>query len=77
MALRLKYTNKFSIFNPPAGEASFQFSIQPKLKKAVKQLLTIRQLADEQLYILPTYTAMLEIRKILNQMGLVHSSWED
>lgn len=61
MALRLKYAGCTSI-------------IEPDLEKAINQLLAK---SDKQLYILPTYTAMLKIRKILNKMGLVHSSWSD
>ncbi len=77
MALRLKYANKTGNWKPalPAGRlATGNWKIQPNLKKAINQLLTTN---NQQLYILPTYTAMLEIRKILNKMGLVHSSWED
>jgi len=29
------------------------------------------------LYILPTYTAMLQLRKILQQKGIVSGFWED
>ena len=31
----------------------------------------------ETLYVLPTYTAMLEIRKTLSEMGYTHPFWED
>ena len=31
----------------------------------------------ETLYVLPTYTAMLEIRKTLSDMGYTHPFWED
>jgi len=63
MALRLKYS-----------QTSSNLIIQPNLKSAISHLLSA---TSNKLYILPTYTAMLETRKILNQMGLVHSSWED
>lgn len=66
MALRLKYTT-----SPPQEKI---IAIQPNLKKAIDQLL---KSGDQNTYILPTYTAMLQTRKILNQMGLVHSSWRD
>ncbi len=65
MALRLKYAQH------PFG---FKFYLQPQIKKALNQFLLYNE-AD--LYVLPTYTAMLHIRKILNQQGFVHSSWQD
>lgn len=63
MALRLKYEN-----------AKCQMSNVKCLKDAIKMLLKQQ---NKQLFILPTYTAMLETRKILNKMGLVHSTWKD
>ncbi len=70
MGLRLKYSNlTINQFK--------NLTIEPNLKKAISQLLAIRQPAGKQLYILPTYTAMLKIRKILNKMGLIGSSWKD
>lgn len=66
LALRIKYAN-LSISNK-------QLTINNNLKKAISLLLKSK---TNNLFILPTYTAMLETRKILNQMGLVHSSWED
>lgn len=68
MALRLKYSNA------AMKQSNNETMIEPDLQKAVVQLLNLN---SQTLYILPTYTAMLEIRKILNRMGLVHSSWED
>jgi len=68
MALRLKYTNfQFSIFN---------FQLEKDWQKAIKLGLQKTNIG-ETLYILPTYTAMLEIRKVLNKMGLIPKSWED
>ncbi len=66
MGLRLKHANfQFPISN---------FQIEEKLKTAVEKIINQN---NKDLYILPTYTAMLEIRKILNKMGLVHKTWED
>lgn len=63
MALRLKHANiKHKISN---------------IKYLRDAVMTLIDQTDKNLYILPTYTAMLEIRKILNQMGLVHSTWKD
>ncbi|MBT6843464.1 MAG: DUF1727 domain-containing protein [Candidatus Melainabacteria bacterium] len=53
MALRLKY----------AGINPQQISIENNLKKAVK-LATSSKKANEKLYLLPTYTALLELNKI-------------
>ncbi len=59
MALRIKYAlpSKFQVSN-----ANFQ--IEPDLHKAINRTLEAL-LKDETLYIIPTYTAMLETRKIL------------
>ena len=56
MGLRIKYS-QFTIHNS-------QFTIQPDLKKAIKVALN-KTLKNQTLYILPTYSAMLEVRKIL------------
>ncbi|MDA1020162.1 MAG: MurT ligase domain-containing protein [Cyanobacteria bacterium] len=53
MALRLKY----------AGIKPEQISIENNLKKALK-LATSSKKANEQLYLLPTYTALLELNKL-------------
>lgn len=39
--------------------------------------LAVRTSDGHHLYILPTYTAMLQLRKILQQRGYVHGFWED
>ena len=65
MAVRLKYANC-----KPENIQIINTNIRQVLEKALKSKF-------KQLYILPTYTAMLEIRNILNQWGLVHSSWQD
>ena len=62
MALRLKY----------AGIEKLE--IYENLKKAI---ITLINQSNKNLFIIPTYTAMLEARKILNKMGLVHSTWKD
>lgn len=67
MTLRVKY----SMFQWSNGS---MLQLEKDFKKAVKLLLTSQ---SKNLFILPTYTAMLEIRKILNKMKLVHSTWRD
>lgn len=57
MGLRLKYTS-----NEPM--ANSQWQIEENLEKALHTALSSLP-KDEMLYILPTYTAMLEVRKIL------------
>lgn len=61
MALRLKYQDFKHL------------SIEKNLERAIWKLTQNRR----NLYILPTYTAMLAIRKILSRKGVVHPSWED
>ena len=63
MALRLKYdrVDNFSLIDD---------NIEKVVKRGVKN-------CSKKLYVLPTYTAMLEIRKILNQMGHGVKFWED
>lgn len=58
MALRIKYAN-FS-----------KFQIDPDLKNAIKNALT-QTSKSETLYVLPTYSAMLEVRKILTGRGIL------
>lgn len=76
MATRIKYANfQFSIFRPKDNQPwAGNFQLEKKLEKAINGLL-VSQTKD--LFILPTYTAMLEVRKILNKKGLVHSTWKD
>lgn len=62
LALRLKY----------AGIANHNL-VTENFEKAVKSVVNAR----ENFYILPTYTAMLEIRKQLNKLGLGVKFWED
>jgi len=64
MAVRLKYADL------PVGE------VIPDREKAIKAALKSTP-PGETLYVLPTYTAMLEIRKSLSEMGYTHQFWEE
>jgi UDP-N-acetylmuramyl tripeptide synthase len=64
MAVRLKYADL------PVG------AVIPDLEKAIKIALEATP-PGETLYVLPTYTAMLEIRKTLSELGYTHPFWED
>lgn len=64
MAVRLKYAEL------PVGP------VIPDREEAIKKALEATP-PGETLYVLPTYTAMLEIRKTLSEMGYTHPFWED
>jgi UDP-N-acetylmuramyl tripeptide synthase len=64
MAVRLKYADL------PVG------TVVPDLKEAIGKALAATP-PGETLYVLPTYTAMLEIRKTLSELGYTHPFWED
>ncbi|MDR7451662.1 MAG: Mur ligase family protein [Armatimonadota bacterium] len=65
MALRLKY----------AGVAAPAVHLEKDLAHALD---TAADLADGRtLYILPTYTAMLQLRRVLQRRGAVRGFWED
>ena len=64
MAVRLKYAEL------PVGE------VIPDRGEAIKKALEATP-PGETLYVLPTYTAMLEIRRTLSEMGFTHPFWED
>jgi UDP-N-acetylmuramyl tripeptide synthase len=64
MAVRLKYAEL------PVGP------VIPDRKEAIKKALEATP-PGETLYVLPTYTAMLEIRKTLSELGYTHPFWED
>jgi UDP-N-acetylmuramyl tripeptide synthase len=64
MAVRLKYADL------PVG------TVIPNREEAIKTALDAT-LPGETLYVLPTYTAMLEIRKTLSELGYTHPFWED
>jgi len=66
MAVRFKY----------AGFEPGQVQVEENFEKAVE--LALRQTGPEsKLFILPTYTAMLDIRRYLNKMGLGNPYWEE
>jgi UDP-N-acetylmuramyl tripeptide synthase len=64
MAVRLKYAEL-----PVA-------SVIPDRKKALTAALDATP-SGETLYVLPTYTAMLELRQTLSDLGYTHPFWED
>ncbi len=64
MAVRLKYAEL-----PVA-------SVIPDCKEALQATLDATP-SGETLYVLPTYTAMLELRQILSDLGYTHPFWED
>ena len=64
MAVRLKYAEL------PVGP------VIPDRAEAIKAALEATP-PGETLYVLPTYTAMLEIRKTLSELGYTHPFWED
>ena len=64
MAVRLKYADL------PVG------AVIPNPEEAIKTALDAT-LPGGTLYVLPTYTAMLEIRKTLSELGYTHPFWED
>lgn len=64
LAVRLKYAG----FNPD------NIIIESKLKKAFKKALDI---FEGQLFILPTYTALLSLQKILTETGVKSHYWEE
>src|ERR671917_431385 len=64
MAVRLKYADL------PVGE------VIPDREEAIKAALDATP-PGETLYVLPTYTAMLEIRKTLSELGYTHQFWEE
>ncbi len=59
MGLRIKYAIKL-----PMKKSNFKFQIEKKLKDAIAVSLKLLT-KSETLYILPTYSAMLEVRRIL------------
>ncbi len=63
MAMRLKY----------AGVEADRIVVEPGIARALD---AARDAADGPLYLLPTYTAMLELRRVLADQGLVRPFWE-
>jgi UDP-N-acetylmuramyl tripeptide synthase len=66
MAVRLKY----------AGIEPSRIRVESDLQRAVEQALTFAE-PTETVYVLPTYTAMLGLREILQRTGYVRGFWED
>ena len=66
MAVRLKY----------AGMEPAKVSLVKDLRKALEKGIADTP-AGGTLYILPTYTAMLEIRDVMQKLGWVGHFWED
>jgi lipid II isoglutaminyl synthase (glutamine-hydrolysing) len=64
MAVRLKY----------AGFDTKQIKVESSLEKALREA---RAGLKGQLYILPTYTAMLELQAVLTKEGLKKNYWEE
>ena len=64
MALRLKY----------AGFEPKQIIVDPSLENALRQA---RKGLKGTLYILPTYTAMLDLQRILAKIGLKKEYWNE
>jgi UDP-N-acetylmuramyl tripeptide synthase len=66
LGLRIKYTSEFSIsnFQFSMKNSNLKFQIEENLVNAIT--LSLEHLSKlETLYVLPTYSAMLEVRKIL------------
>jgi UDP-N-acetylmuramyl tripeptide synthase len=64
MAVRLKYADLLT------------GTVISDREEAIKAALDATP-SGETLYVLPTYTAMLEIRKTLSALGYTHPFWED
>lgn len=64
LAVRLKYT----------GFDSKRLMVEPDLKKAFREA---RKDLKGQLFILPTYTAMLELQSILTKTGMKNHYWKE
>jgi UDP-N-acetylmuramyl tripeptide synthase len=64
MAVRLKYADLLVE------------SVIPDREKALRAALEATPKGDT-LYVLPTYTAMLELRRSLSDLGYTHPFWED
>jgi UDP-N-acetylmuramyl tripeptide synthase len=66
MAVRLKY----------AGVEPGRIRIEGDLQRALELALRAAEPA-ETVYVLPTYTAMLAMREVLQRTGYVRGFWED
>jgi UDP-N-acetylmuramyl tripeptide synthase len=65
LAVRLKY----------AGIDPGRIHVQPELSPALREAAADNPDTDAPLYALPTYTAMLSLRKLLVARGEAHSAW--
>jgi UDP-N-acetylmuramyl tripeptide synthase len=65
MAVRLKY----------AGMPTTKLTVEKDLKKALEQGLQFIK-PGELLYIMPTYTAMLQMREVIQKQGYAKKFWE-
>ncbi len=72
MGLRIKYSSVFSIsnFQFSMKTSNLKFQIEEDLKKAITLSLE-KTPKSETLYVLPTYSAMLETRKILTGKSIL------
>jgi lipid II isoglutaminyl synthase (glutamine-hydrolysing) len=66
MAVRLKY----------AGVETERIKVEDDLRRSLELVLAAAEPA-ETIYVLPTYTAMLALREILQRTGYVRGFWED
>ena len=64
LALRLKY----------AGVAGKRLDVRPELASALDA--AVSHAGSERLFVLPTYTALLELHSLLASRGFVHQFWE-
>jgi len=80
LALRLKYAGCFDTGRPDSGpgDPSSGGWMPAILNDPQRALCTALYRLDpgETLYVLPTYTAMLELRQVLNRMGIALPFWE-
>jgi UDP-N-acetylmuramyl tripeptide synthase len=65
LALRLKY----------AGVPENRLDVQPELAPALDE--AVARTADRRLFVIPTYTALLELHALLASRGHVNQFWED
>jgi lipid II isoglutaminyl synthase (glutamine-hydrolysing) len=66
MAVRLKY----------AGVPESRIVIESDPQRALSEAVE-RSASTETVFVLPTYTAMLEVRDVLRQAGSVTDFWRD
>jgi len=66
MGVRLKYAG----LEPPL------INVEPDLQQALERCLR-EGAGEEPLLVLPTYTAMLELRRIINRRGVAKPFWEE